>query len=376
MSKVFIEETTLTNIGDAIREKTGKTDLIAPGDMSDEIMSIVSGGGELPEEAFVITGNCTYRFANNGWNWFIEEFGNQITTQNIGEGTSMFIGSAVTRIPFEINCATNDNYSYNNMFSSCTALEEISAINDMFPRSMNNMFENCYKLRKLPEFKNFNTGKLLSYNYANVGNLFRGCNCLREIDFDTLKLFINPLTTGTYNSLYNGLVSFCTSLDSLKVPVVLASYTSNVFNQTVSSCTRLKNFTFETNEDGSPIAANWKSQTIDCSVFVGYAAFANVTNLLRNPDMTDVNKVVDDTSYQALKDDPNWWTQDVAYSRYNHDSAVETINSLPDVSASGGTNSIKFTGAAGSKTDGGAINTLTEEEIAVAAVKGWTVSLV
>ena len=71
---------------------------------------------------------------------------------------------------------------------------------------------------------------------------------------------------------------------------------------------------------------------------------------------------------------------DVPYSRYNHDSAVETINSLPDtsgyLSANGGTNTIKFEGAAGSKTDGGAINTLTEEEIAVAAAKGWTVTLV
>ena len=40
------------------------------------------------------------------------------------------------------------------------------------------------------------------------------------------------------------------------------------------------------------------------------------------------------------------------------------------------TNTIKFRGEAGALTDGGAINTLTEEEIAVAAAKGWTVSIV
>ena len=81
-----------------------------------------------------------------------------------------------------------------------------------------------------------------------------------------------------------------------------------------------------------------------------------------------------------LKNDPDWFTCNVAYSRYNHDSAVATINSLPDTSAylatAGGTNTIKFKGAAGEKTDGGAINTLTAEEIAVAAAKGWTVTLV
>lgn len=48
MSKVFIEETTLSSIGDAIREKTGKSALIAPGDMPSEIESITtsSGGGD------------------------------------------------------------------------------------------------------------------------------------------------------------------------------------------------------------------------------------------------------------------------------------------------------------------------------------------
>jgi hypothetical protein len=69
----------------------------------------------------------------------------------------------------------------------------------------------------------------------------------------------------------------------------------------------------------------------------------------------------------------------LSYCRYNHDSAVNTINSLPDTSAylaeKGGTNTIKFRGTLGSKTDGGAINTLTEEEIAVATAKGWTVTL-
>ena len=81
-----------------------------------------------------------------------------------------------------------------------------------------------------------------------------------------------------------------------------------------------------------------------------------------------------------MKNNPDWFTCNFAYSRYNHDSAVETINSLPDTSAyiaaNGGTNTIKFKGVAGSATDGGAINTLTEAEIAVAAAKGWTVSLV
>ena len=65
-------------------------------------------------------------------------------------------------------------------------------------------------------------------------------------------------------------------------------------------------------------------------------------------------------------------------SVYNYNSAVETINSLPDTSAFlaevGGTNTIIFYSDQGANTEGGAIGNLTAEEIAVAAAKGWTVT--
>lgn len=61
MAKVFIQESTLTAIGDAIRSKTGKTELIDPANMSTEIASITTGGGgyDIPDEAFMLTGNCS-----------------------------------------------------------------------------------------------------------------------------------------------------------------------------------------------------------------------------------------------------------------------------------------------------------------------------
>lgn len=47
MSKVFIEEETLIGIGNAIREKSGTTDLIATTDMATAISNLATGGGEL-----------------------------------------------------------------------------------------------------------------------------------------------------------------------------------------------------------------------------------------------------------------------------------------------------------------------------------------
>lgn len=47
MSKVFIEEETLIGIGNAIREKSGTTDLIATTDMATAISNLATGSGEL-----------------------------------------------------------------------------------------------------------------------------------------------------------------------------------------------------------------------------------------------------------------------------------------------------------------------------------------
>ena len=190
---------------------------------------------------------------------------------------------------------------------------------------------------------------------------------------------MNPAVNYSNTYFASGFFS-CVVLDELvNLPIpYTATYTWNFLNYSFSNCQRLKHLTFEINEDGTPKVVQWKNQTIDLSERIGYALRkGNMLNY--NSGITADKEVKDDATYQALKDDPDWFTLLPAYSRYNHDSAVETINSLPDTSAylatAGGTNTIKFQGACGSLTDGGAINTLTEEEIAVAAAKGWTVAL-
>jgi hypothetical protein len=148
--------------------------------------------------------------------------------------------------------------------------------------------------------------------------------------------------------------------------------TSNAFTYSFDNAYRLKNIVFAMNEDGTAKTATWKSQTIDLSKSVGYLPSKSYV-MDYNSGITADKEVKDDATYQALKNDPDWFSANINYSRYNHDSAVRTINSLPDCSATG-TNTIKFKGASGALTDGGAINTLTEEEIAVATAKGWTVT--
>lgn len=62
------------------------------------------------------------------------------------------------------------------------------------------------------------------------------------------------------------------------------------------------------------------------------------------------------------------------FSNYNHDRMVETINSLPDLTEAGTTCTISFHNKLGKLTNEGGFDNLTEEEIAVAVNKGWTVT--
>ena len=55
MGKIFIEESTLSAIGDSIRAKTGKTDMISPLKMPTEIASIQAGGSSTPVSANDVT---------------------------------------------------------------------------------------------------------------------------------------------------------------------------------------------------------------------------------------------------------------------------------------------------------------------------------
>ena len=208
--------------------------------------------------------------------------------------------------------------------------------------------------------------------------MFNNCYSLRSVPINLIKSgnhYINYKSSYFYNGF-----SSCYALDeliNLPIPYTKATWTSNAFSNTFNNCHRLKNMTFALN-NGQPYVMKCKSQAINLVNYTGYAKSNECTQY--NSGITADKEVTDDTSYQLLKNDPDWWTMDVNYSRYNHDSAVTTINSLPDTSAylatAGGTNTIKFKGQAGASTDGGAINTLTEEEIAVAAAKGWTVTLV
>lgn len=371
----------LSAIGDAIREKNGTTDLIPLGDMPAAIQAIQTGG-DIPEEAFVFTGDCSTLFANNKWAWFLAQYGNQITTNDITNALNMFNryqDDAVESIPFDFNFKQGTQVNTQQMFSNATGIKYIGNMINLCFGCSTSMFGQCYNLRSLPNFVNADFSQLHTATTSSKGglaNIFRDCYSLRSIPEDLVKELYNK-TSASY-TFVNGGISFCYTLDEIRgITLGELTYTSNCFNTT--NCYRLKNYIFATQEDGAPYVKSLKNQMIDLTTYIGYAQY-DWAAVQYNSGITVDKRVKDDATYQALKDDADWFSTNIAYSRYNHDSAVATINSLPDTSAylaaqTSGTNTIKFKGASGSATDGGAINTLTEEEIAVATAKGWTVTL-
>lgn len=422
MAKVLVNESSLTGIANAIRGKNGSTDTYKPSEMAAAITAISGGGepviealsvtsngtytapdgvdgyspvtvnvpqdGSPPESAFVISGDCGVRFANDGWNWFIEKYGNQITTKNILGSNRMFYSCKnLLEIPFDINFSSSSS-SYNfiaSIFESCGKLTKLPKLNNVKPFATDHMFSQCYMVRNIPDdfTSTWDWSYLDGQKNSHSGNqswMFYYCYSLRSFPISLIS-HGNPYVYNNYNYFYYGFYH-CYTLDelvNLPIPYTNSTWANNAFVYAFNNCCRLKNMIFAMQEDGTPYVMNWKSQTIDLSNYLGYVQ--NKVNVLNyNSGITADKEVTDDASYQALKNDPDWFTTNVAYSRYNHDSAVATINSLPDTSAylasAGGTNTIKFKGAAGSATDGGAINALTQEEIAVATAKGWTVTLV
>lgn len=389
----------LSAIGNGFRESRGTTVKYTLDEMAALAAEPVGGGGgnEPTDEELVITGDCSYRFANGGWNWFISKYSNRMTTKDITNMNSMFSGSGIQEIPFQLNINSCEN------FSTCFSITSRETPLRVCPKirgsikwgtltSFASMLDDCCRVRDFEDLftsemlDGFSSVKVVSSYSSPKPIIFSGCRSLRTIPSWWYKFKLNEESTTfpTYsNGLYNATFEKCVALDEVaNIPVWTCSgaQTSNMFRSTFLECGRLSRITFETNADGTSKVAKWKAQTIDISNYTGYVYLSSTYIGNYNSGITMDKEVKDDATYQALKNDPDWFATKVEYSRYNHDSAVETINSLPDTSAylatAGGTNTIKFKGAHGSLTDGGAINTLTEEEIAVATAKGWTVSLV
>lgn len=343
----------------------------------DEMMGI-------PEEALFLTGDCSYRLSQNGWNWFIEQCGDKITAQDISNPSYMFANSKTLReIPFSIYLSSSmKNHPASSMFSNCNQLINIPMIHSLKVQEMSSMFSGCNSISFFPEnfAKDWDWSILDDATSAYTGsmsNLFTNCMKLREIPQELL-IHGNPFWTYSYALTYGGFNN-CYGLEKVenvfipyKSTAMTASY-SNVFNNTVKSCCRLKKFTLQTQQDGTPYdVSGWKSQTIDLST-VGYGSLS----FMRLVGLTEETQIDNEEKWRGYIDGsyPDGWAASVEYSTFGATAVREFIASLPSITG-GSNNTVKLKQGAASAIPGEEMTSLTEEDIAVATEKGWTITFV
>lgn len=370
----------LSAIGDAIREKTGKTELLTLDAMPLEIASITTGGGgsedcnglHIPEEALLITGDCSNRFIGNGWNWFIELCGDKIQATGITDMYNFaYNNTNIKRFPFWIFCVYNFPINLNGAFCNCADLREPPIFSNVQPQGMFNAFNNCHRLVRFPgdywdngwDWSFVNNASQYEVEYDSM---FNCCYSLRYVP-GFKQSQINPRSE--YPIYLYGFTN-CHVIDEIYLPVYNeAEYWDNKFIETFDNCNRLSLVQFNTNEDGSPIQCpGWHCQTLDFRNQVGYTD--NPWNILNYSDIhgiTEANK-----NYEYGYSGTNYWTDELHRSCFNYGSAFLLIESLPDCSA-GTDNMVIFDPVAGSML-GAMISDLTEEDIAIAVSKGWTIS--
>ena len=452
MSKYVIDDTTLTAIGDAVREKGETTESILVSELADQIKALPN---KVMIESLEITENGTYEAPEGTdgynpitvkipWNFTFGSPTNPLYIKNgifyMPGGAGLNSSNLLAQVDKALRALNIEpywtfhvkpfNYGEDLMGFVCTT--DISALNATvvyYPESTEDEEGNVtygaltlvpelfYSNSKLKEFNGTITNWIpaaqsescyyfASYNpylkhlpklincdlYSYHGTTsssylmywaFSNNYALREIPIEWSNIL--RMTTGTSLMWANSTrtkeqFQNNVSLESLEVPPFYAP------GKTLSSAMtfncafpRLNSFVFVP----LPNSKNFYytgGVTVDTSTsgwgyYLGQTQGTLPSYYKTYTDITLDDEVYDEESYEKNKDNPNWYTTMVEYSRYNHDSAVETINSLYQIQ-SGYYATIQFDSAAGSKTDGGAIGDLTEEEIAVATDKGWTVTLV
>ena len=247
MAKYVIEDTTLTNIADSIRSKTGKSDMLLPSQMPTEIQNISGGGGSdtgyepnadmkwakqvciddvqegftykvlemisdeyvyhdivVPSGGAVKTSDGAYYTANTKHTWSGENDREPEYYQNIKLRWIITYYSSQTTSTLnlydDVIYAVIDGLNHSNIpFGEHYSLEYFEYINNgrYTGTKFSSMFGKCYNLQSIPE--------LDTSNSRDLGGMFNYCYSLKTI----------PKLNTSNGTSFTNMFNYCISLESI-----------------------------------------------------------------------------------------------------------------------------------------------------------------
>lgn len=376
MADYLIKDATLTNIADAIRAKKSSTDTYTPAEMATAISSIETGGSGGPTaEDLTFTGDLTKFNYYGRMSKLIKKYGSQMSFNDVSYMDNAFQGNDTLNSDLSnwtINLSNRASLSWT--FASTNSIKKFPKFAGGSIKKCENMFYQ-FEGENIPDDLFNNTTFNLNSSDVGYGSMFRECYNLKKVPlwFSNMAFTRAIFSISHYATPYARCFEYCRGLNEITLPLVLSpvSLDSNAFTNAFKDVNRARKIVFAPSPESGNESCNWKRQVIDLTKNVGYVDGGGIGDSSK--------KIYDATTYAALKNDPDAWTDNITYSFYNHDSALETLNSLPftgNSASQSSPNIIKFKGESGSATDGGAINTLTTAEIAQAANRCWSVSYV
>ena len=157
----------LENIGDAIRSKTGKTDLLTLDEMATEISNIETGGGSGGDIDWSVIGyDSTPQSILNGYNYAKEIQDNW--DNSIENLSSKFSGDIKLIIMPLVD--TSNVKNFRSFYYDCSKLLETPKINTSKGTDFNSMYYRCTGLESIPQLDTSN-GENLSSMFTYSSNL-------------------------------------------------------------------------------------------------------------------------------------------------------------------------------------------------------------
>ena len=177
----------LTAIADAIRAKTGKTNLLNMEDMAVEQDAVFDAGKAAGTDAFwdVVQDNGNRTMYNHAFSCWGHEYIRpkyKLVASYVNDANTIFAHAKVKKVEaayFDFSqkpTGTNNNSGYNYTFYNCTELEEIEDIGLVPQYTYVYTFANCAKLRKI--------AKIGVDENTRFSNAFQGCYELRDLVVD------------------------------------------------------------------------------------------------------------------------------------------------------------------------------------------------